>query len=57
MENFYVTYDATDPQQLKVGLSAVEADPTSTALFIAAVILAGSLLSLFIGVGICICVR
>ena len=57
MENFYVTYDATDPEQLKVGISANEADPVSTIIFVVAFATAGAIFSVFIGLGICLCMR
>ena len=57
MENFYVTYDATDPQQLKVGLSSTEADPVESLLIIFLMCMFGSMIALFIGIVVCLLVR
>jgi len=63
MENFYVTYDATDPDQLKVGISQMLDDQISTSehmsvfvevTLITIAVLLGFAIAL---IGIWICVR
>lgn len=60
MENFYVTYDATDPAQLKIGISVNGPEPglfgSSFALILAIVVATGLVLA-FILLGVCICMR
>ena len=62
MENFYVTYDAADPQQLRVGLSSNVAEEERAKFGQAftlwlAVILGVALVAVFAILIICICVR
>ena len=60
MENFYVTFDATSPEQLKVGLSFNDkADllVLTPLILTLSLIVVGVLLALFIVVGICCCCR
>jgi len=63
MENFYVTYDATDPDQLKVGISQMLDDQIasseSMSLFTEIMLITFAvLLGIFIAlIGIWICIR
>ena len=62
MENFYVTYDAADPQQLRVGLSSNVAEEERQKFGEAftvwlAVILGAALVAVFAILILCICVR
>ena len=60
MENFYVTYDATDPKQLQIGLSANGPETglfSSKFAFILAIVVATGLIGAFILLGVCICMR
>ena len=59
MENFYVAYDATDSQQLKVGLSlnVVPEETGHMALAVIVFMMAGLLVVIFGVLFVCICVR
>lgn len=63
MENFYVTYDGSDPEQLRVGLSYVYEDPVeqtseistgAEVILIVMAVMSGFFIAL---VGIYICMR
>ena len=59
MENFYVTYDATDSENLKIGLSHIEVEDAghSTLLTVIVIILAALIMLLFVALFVCICCR
>lgn len=59
MENFYVTFDATSPEQLRVGLSynEVEEPKLSNFVMLLLLLIVGFLLVIFIVLGICCCCR
>lgn len=70
MENFYVTYDAEDRENLQIGLSytpiqlAGETAPiddpkatSSSASYVIALISAGGLIFIFAVIATCLCVR
>lgn len=59
MENFYVTYDATNSEQLRIGLSSNEAEATvfSNLVLWICLLLAGMLVVVFAILFICFCCR
>ena len=59
MENFYVTFDAMNPQQLRVGLSYeyAEEKKVSNIVMLMCLLLIGFLIVVTIVLGICVCCR
>ena len=59
MENFYVTYDATNSEQLRIGLSSNDAEATAISNLVLwiCLLLAGMLVVVFAILFVCFCCR